>query len=61
MKQLVVKASDFSLIAGHLYKMGPDEILCRYVHKHERQIILTKAHSGLASGHYAGKATAQFF
>ena len=26
-KQLVVKASDFQLIAGHLYKLGPDEIL----------------------------------
>ena len=26
-KQLVVKASDFQLIVGHLYKMGPDEIL----------------------------------
>jgi hypothetical protein len=26
-KQLVVCAVDFSLIVGHLYKMGPDEIL----------------------------------
>jgi len=26
-KELVVKAADFSLIAGHLYKMGPDEVL----------------------------------
>jgi hypothetical protein len=26
-KQLVVCAADFSLIAGQLYKMGPDEIL----------------------------------
>jgi hypothetical protein len=30
-KQLVVHAADFSLIAGHLYKMGPDEILRRCV------------------------------
>jgi hypothetical protein len=30
-KQLVVRAADFSLIAGHLYKMGPDEILRRCV------------------------------
>ena len=26
-KKLVVKASDFHLIARHLYKMGPEEIL----------------------------------
>jgi hypothetical protein len=26
-KQLVVHAADFSLIVGHLYKMGPNEIL----------------------------------
>jgi hypothetical protein len=30
-KQLVVRAADFSLIAGQLYKMGPDEILRRCV------------------------------
>lgn len=35
-KELVVKAADFSLIVGQLYKMVPDEILCRYVPKHER-------------------------
>jgi hypothetical protein len=28
-KQLVVHAADFSLIAGQLYKVGPDEILRR--------------------------------
>ena len=26
-KKLVATAADFHLIAGHLYKMGPDEIL----------------------------------
>ena len=35
-KQLVVKATDFTLIAGQLYKLGPDEILRRYVLEHER-------------------------
>ena len=35
-KQLVVKATDFTLIAGQLYKLGPDEILQRYVLEHER-------------------------
>jgi hypothetical protein len=30
-KQLVVRAADFSLIAGQLYKMGPEEVLRRCV------------------------------
>jgi hypothetical protein len=30
-KQLVVRAEDFSLIAGQVYKMGPGEILRRCV------------------------------
>ena len=30
-KQLVVKAVDFTIIVGKLYKLGPDEILRRYV------------------------------
>ena len=35
-KQLVVRATEFTLIAGQLYKMGPDEILRRCVLEHER-------------------------
>jgi hypothetical protein len=58
-KQLVVCATDFSLIAGQLYKMGPDEILRRCVMEAERPLILVEAHEGIARGHYAGKATAQ--
>ena len=58
-KQLVVQAADFTLIAGQLYKMGPDEILCRCVLEHEKPLILAEAHSGEAGGHYAGKSTAQ--
>ena len=34
-KQLVVCASDFTLIAGKLYKLGSDKILHRYVLEHE--------------------------
>ena len=56
-KQLVVKATYFTLIAGQLYKLGPDEILRRYVLEHERQQILAEAHAGIAGGHYAGKPT----
>ena len=58
-KQLVVRAADFTLIAGQLYKMGPNEILRRCVLEHERPLILAEAHSGAAGGHYAGKAIAQ--
>lgn len=56
-KQLVVCASDFTLIAGQLYKLGPDEIWCRYVLEHERRRILEEAHSRVAGGHYARKIT----
>ena len=47
-KQLVVRAADFTLIAGQLYKMGHDEILCRCVLEHENPLILAEAHSGAA-------------
>jgi hypothetical protein len=46
-KQLVVCVADFSLIAGQLYKMGPDEILRRCVMEAERPLILTKPHEGI--------------
>jgi hypothetical protein len=39
-KQLVVGTAEFSLIARHLYKMGPDEILRRCVMEAERPLIL---------------------
>ena len=58
-KQLVVKAADFTLITGQLYKLGPDEILQRYVLEHERKPILAEAHAGIAGWHYARKPTAQ--
>ena len=58
-KQLVVRAADFTLIAGQLYKMGPDEILHRCILEHEKPLILAEAHSRAAGGHYAGKATVQ--
>jgi len=38
--------------------MGPDEIFCRYVPEHERQIILAEAHGGTVGGNYVGKANA---
>ena len=54
-KNLVVRAADYQLIAGHLYKMGVDNILQRYVLEHERPRILEEAHEGVAGGHYIGK------
>eukprot|EP00253_Pinus_taeda_P001724 PITA_01724 len=58
-KELVVHATDFSIIAGHLYKMGSNEILLRYVLDFERSSILAEAHGGAGEGHYARKATMQ--
>jgi hypothetical protein len=54
-KQLVVGAGDFQLIAGQLYKMGPDEILRRCVMESERPLILAESHEGITGGHYARK------
>ena len=58
-KQLVVKTTNFTLIAGHLYKLGPDEVLCRCIMLDEKEAIIREAHSGATGGHFAGKPTAQ--
>ena len=58
-KQLVVIAADFTLIAGHLYKLGPDEVLRRCVMPYGKQAIIREAHSYTAGGHFVGKPTAQ--
>ena len=47
---------DFSVIVGHLYKMGSNEILRCYVPNFERSSILVETHGGVVGGHYAGKA-----
>ena len=43
------------MIVGQLYKLGPDEVLRRYVLDYERPLILAEAHVGIAGGHYSGK------
>ena len=58
-KQLVVRAMDFQLIVGPLYKMGPDEILHRDVLPHEQERILVEAHDEFPRGHYGGCTTAR--
>ena len=42
---------------GHLYKLGPDEILRRCVLPHEQGKILVEAHAGVVGGHYGGRDT----
>jgi hypothetical protein len=56
---LVVKETDYQLIAGNLYKLGADGILRRCILEHERTTILEEAHNGIVGGHYAGKAMTQ--
>jgi hypothetical protein len=52
-----VRAADFSIIDGQLYKMGPDEILRRCIMGSEKPLILANSHEGIIGGHYAGKET----
>ena len=56
-KQLVVKAGDYTLIMGQLYKLGPDEILHRCISDHERKWVMAEAHVGVLGVHYVGKET----
>ena len=51
-KQLVVKATDFTIIACQLYKLRPNEILRWYVLTHEQPLTLQEAHAGIAGKHY---------
>jgi hypothetical protein len=60
-KNLVVHTTDYQLITGHLYKMGIDIILQRYVLAHERPRILAESHEGIEGGHYAGKSTRRYY
>ena len=54
-KKLVVKALDFQLIAGKLYKLGPDEILRWCILPHEQGPILEESHTRITGGHYGGR------
>ena len=56
-KQLVVKATNYTLIARQWYKLGPDEILHRCVLNHERKWVMAEAHVGVLGGHYSRKET----
>ena len=54
----MIRTTDFIVIAGHLYKMGNDEILRRYVSEFEHGQILAEAREGVASEHYVGHTIA---
>jgi hypothetical protein len=54
---MVVRATNYQLIAGHLYKVGADSILRRCLLEHEQPRILQEYHDGIFGVHYAGKAT----
>jgi hypothetical protein len=54
-----VKAVNYQLIEGNLYKLGVYGILQRCVLEHERHMILQKVHEGVAGYHYAGKETVE--
>jgi hypothetical protein len=56
-KNLVVRATDYQLIVGHMFKMCADSILRRCVIENERPRILAESHEGIEGGHYAGKST----
>jgi hypothetical protein len=55
---MVVRATDYQLIAEQLYNLGLYSILRRCVLDHERQDILWECHSGVTGGHVGGKAIA---
>ena len=56
---LAMKAAQYSLINGFLYKMGLDDILRRCVLEHERNNIMYEAHYGPAGGHFQADTTAK--
>jgi hypothetical protein len=54
-KNMVVQVAYYQLIAGHLYEMGVDITLQRYMLEHETPRVLAESHEGIAGGNYAGK------
>lgn len=54
-KELVVHVVNFLFIMRHLYKMGANEILQRYVPEFEHDSIFAGSHRGAMGGHYVRK------
>jgi hypothetical protein len=55
---MVVRAIDYQLIVGQLYKLGLDCIVKRCVLDHERKDILWEFQKRVAEGHVGGKTIA---
>jgi hypothetical protein len=55
----VVRDAHYQLIAGHLYKIGVDNIFRICVMEHERPIIFSEAHEGITRGNYVENDIAQ--
>jgi hypothetical protein len=58
---MVVRETEYQLIAWKLYKFGVDSILSRCVLYHERQDILWECHNGVVGFHVGGNVIAQKF
>ena len=54
---MVVRAADYTLITGDLYKLGVDEVLPRCVFNYKRPWVMSEAYAGVAGMHYTGRGT----
>ena len=53
-RHLIVRVTDYQLIAGHLFKMGLDQVLRWCIFQHEREDVLWECHVRVAGGHVGG-------
>ena len=51
-RRLIRDAAPYQLIAGQLYKQGKDGVMRRCIREDELILILDKAHSRIAGGHF---------
>ena len=59
-KQLAFRNQEYLVImTGQLNKKGINQVLKRYVPKHEKVAIMQKAYQGVFGGHYVEKLTKQ--
>jgi hypothetical protein len=58
---MVVRATNYQLIVGKLYKLGLDIILRICVLDYERQDILWECYNGVVGGHVGGNNTMHKF
>ena len=56
-KHLVVRAADYTLIMGHLYKLATDKVLRHCFFDYEQPWVMSEAYAGVTGEHYVGKAT----